>query len=344
MIAHIDRNFGRLEAFLRESGLRDNTLVIFMTDNGGTAGVKIHNAGLRGSKTTLYEGGHRVPCWARWPAGKLGPPRDVADPAQVQDILPTVLDLCGVRRPAGARFDGTSLAALLKRTDKALPERTRVVQYGQVIRKWDSCVIDGKWRLVKGEELYDVTADRAQKSDLAERHPAVLKKLRARYEDWWAGVAPRVNDFVPISLGSDKQPQVDLTSADWEGIYADNAGHVANGVGGPRGGHWHVLVEKAGEYEIVLRRWPRQTKAALGARLDKIAGAPKELASKAFSIAVGRVEAAGKSASAKTAPREQEVTVRLVLPAGRTTLKAWFQDDKGNDLCGAFFAYVRRRE
>jgi arylsulfatase len=344
MISHVDRNFGRLEAFLRELGLRDNTLVIFMTDNGGTAGVKVHNAGLRAGKTTLYDGGHRVPCWMRWPAGKLGLPRDISGPAQVQDVLPTVLDLCGVARPAGHRFDGLSLAGILRRTEKALPERMMVVQYGQIIRKWDSCVIGGKWRLVKGEELYDVEADRAQKHDVAKDNPAVVKRMRAHYEAWWAGVAPRVNDFVPISLGAAQQPVVSLTSADWEGLYADNYLHVATGVGGPRGGNWHVQVEKAGEYELVLRRWPRESKAALGARLDRIAGGPKEVESKAFPIAAARVEAAGKSATAKTAPTEQEVTVRLTLPAGRTILKAWFQDERGNDLCGAFFAYVRRRE
>src|SRR5438874_87642 len=105
MIAHVDDRLGKLEAFLTESGLRDDTIVVFMTDNGGTAGVPTFNAGLRDRKTSYYDGGHRVPCWVRWPAGKLGQPRDVATPTQVQDVLPTLLELCDVK-PGGAKFDG----------------------------------------------------------------------------------------------------------------------------------------------------------------------------------------------------------------------------------------------
>jgi arylsulfatase len=342
MIAHVDDRLGKLDAFLAESGLRENTIVVFMTDNGGTAGVPVFNAGLRDRKTSYYDGGHRVPCWVRWPAGKLGEPRDIGTPTQNQDVLPTLLELCGVK--SAAKFDGTSLAGLLRGAQKDLPDRMLVVQYGQVPKKWDSCVIWGKWRLVKGEELYDVAADRAQTTDLSGQQRDVFKKMRDHYESWWAEVGPKVDEFVPCAhLGSDKQPLVALTSADWENIYADNTTHVRTAVGGPTGAHWHVFVEKAGEYEIVLRRWPRETKAALGARYDDPAGG-KKAESKAFAIAAAKMRIAGVEGSAKTAPTEQEVTVRVKLPAGKTTLKAWFQDDKGNDLCGAFFAYVRRVE
>ena len=71
MIANLDENIGRLEKFLDESGLADNTIVIFLHDNGGTAGVNTFNAGMRGRKTTYYEGGHRAACFIRWPGGKL---------------------------------------------------------------------------------------------------------------------------------------------------------------------------------------------------------------------------------------------------------------------------------
>src|SRR5262249_36858716 len=109
MIANIDDNFGRLEKFLEDNGLYDNTIVIFMTDNGGTAGVATFNAGMRGMKTTLYEGGHRVPCFVRWPmagigvpsplgggVGKRNAPGDIDTPTQMQDLLPTLIDMCGL--------------------------------------------------------------------------------------------------------------------------------------------------------------------------------------------------------------------------------------------------------
>jgi len=126
MVANIDDNMGRLDEFLRSSALHHNTILIFMTDNGGTAGVPVFNAGMRGRKIELYEGGHRVPCFIRWPAGSLRPAADLAELTQVQDLLPTITDLCDVKRPADAKFDGVSLAPLLRGAVDRLPDRTLV--------------------------------------------------------------------------------------------------------------------------------------------------------------------------------------------------------------------------
>ena len=99
-------NLGTLDAFLRRENLRDNTIVVFMTDNGATAGFNVFNAGMRGRKQQYYEGGHRVPCFVRWPQGGLRKAYDSKVPAQMQDILPTLIDLCGLKKPASAAFDG----------------------------------------------------------------------------------------------------------------------------------------------------------------------------------------------------------------------------------------------
>lgn len=350
MIAHLDRRFGDLGKMLAETGLSDNTIVIFMTDNGGTAGVKTYNAGLRAGKTTYYEGGHRVPCWIRWPNGKLGPTRDVDVPTQNTDLLPTLLDFCAIQRPEtpmvtaddAKLFGGVSLAKLLRGEQEKLGDRMLVVQYGQNITKFDACVIWNNWRLVKGEELYDVAADRAQERNVSQENPEVVKKMRDHYEAWWKRVEPLVNEFVPISIGAKRQPVVELTSGDWEGIYADNTGHVRNAVGGPTGGHWHIQVEMAGEYEFTLRRWPEQTRVALGDKYDAAEAGPNAM-SKAFpSIAQALVTIAGIRQSVRADPKTQGASLRVTLPAGRTTLKAWFQDQSGKDLCGAFFVTVKR--
>jgi arylsulfatase len=351
MIAHVDRRFGVLEKFLVGEKLKDDTIVVFMTDNGGTAGMRVFNAGLRAGKTTYYDGGHRVPCWVRWPGAKLGEPRDVGVPTQNTDLLPTLCELCGVERPKGSPADelfrGVSLAGLLRGTQKELADRKLVVQYGQIIKKFDSCVIWGKWRLVKGEELYDVEADRAQKTNLADKHPEVVKAMRDHYEAWWKAVEPMVGDFVPISIGAKQQPVVELTSGDWEGIYADNTGHVREAVGGPTGGHWHIQVERPGEYEFTLRRWPAQTKAALGARYEPRAGQPAAKAkvkTRAFpSIASAKVSIDGNEAQTKADPNSTGASLSVTLPAGRVRLKAWFTDADGKGLCGAFFVTVRRK-
>jgi arylsulfatase A-like enzyme len=352
MIAHIDKRFGDLQKFLADEKLADNTIVIFMTDNGGTAGVGTFNAGLRAGKTTYYDGGHRVPCWIRWPAGKLGEPRDIALPAQNTDLLPTLCELCGLDPPQFAATDelyrGMSLASLLWEKEQKLPDRKLVVQYGQIPQKFEACVIWGKWRLVKGEELYDTEADRAQANNVAADNPAVVKEMRDHYEKWWAGLESSLDDFVPISIGAKQQPVVELTSGDWENIYADNTGHVREAVGGPTGGHWHILVEEPGEYEFTLRRWPEQTKAALG---DKYEPSAKSPANKAKSktagfptIARAKLQIAGESADVEANPKQTGATLRLSLPAGKTKLKAWFADADGKDLCGAFFVTVTRKD
>lgn len=350
MIAHIDERFGDLERFLEKEGLKDNTIVIFKCDNGGTAGVNLFNAGLRGRKTQYYEGGHRVPCWIRWPNGDIGEPRDINVPTDNTDILPTVLELCGLPAPKWDEKDklyhGISLAGLLKGTQKTLPDRKLVVQYGQTPEKFQACVIWNKWRLVHGDELYDVEADLAQKNNVAEQNPDVFKAMRDHYETWWAGLEPYVNEFVPISIGAEQQPIVELTSGDWEGIYADNTGFVREAVGGPTGGHWNILVEADGEYEFVLRRWPEQTGVALGDRhlpSDKSPAQRKGLRTVGFpNIAKARIELAGESAEVEADPKEKGATIRVKLPAGRTKMKAWFADAAGENLCGAFFVTVKK--
>ena len=353
MIAHIDKRFGDLQRFLVDEKLADDTIVIFMTDNGGTAGVATFNAGLRAGKTTYYDGGHRVPCWIRWPAGKLGEPRDIAVPAQNTDLLPTLCELCSIAPPKFAAADdpyrGMSLASLLWESELKLPDRKFVVQYGQIPQKFEACVVWGRWRLVKGEELYDIEADRAQASNVAVANRAVVKELRDYYEQWWSGLEPHLSDFVPISIGAKAQPIVELTSGDWEGIYADNSGYVREAVGGPTGGQWHILVEEPGDYEFTLRRWPEQTKASLG---DKYEPSPKSPANKANpqtvgfpTIAKANLTIAGKTADSPANPQEAGVTISVPdLPAGKTTLKAWFADADGKNLCGAFFITVKRKE
>ena len=349
MIAHLDARFGDLDRFLTAEGLRDDTIVIFMTDNGGTAGVKTHNAGLRAGKTTYYEGGHRVPCWIRWPRGGLGQPRDVDVPTQNTDLLPTLCDLCNVPppvRPAADRpYAGTSLAPLLRGEAATLPDRTLVVQYGQTPKQHEACVIRGPWRLVKGTELYDVAADRAQAHDRAADRPEIVARLRADYEAWWQGVEKMAGEFVPQSLGAAEQPTVELTSGDWQDIYADNVGFVAKAVGGPTGGRWHVTVERPGSYEFALRRWPPRADAAIGASVvppGEPAPQKQPVEAKAFpTIARAHVKIAGREAEAAADPRAQEAVLRLELPAGTTTLEAWFADAADEPLCGAFFVTAR---
>jgi len=343
MIANLDENMGRLEAFLRETGLRDDTILVFMNDNGGTSGVKLFNAGMRGRKTEYYEGGHRAACFVRWPGGGLRPPGDIGELAQVQDLLPTLVDLCGLAPPPSAKFDGASLAGLLRGRAEALHDRMLVVQYGQRPVKWDSAVMWKKWRLVKGEELYDLGRDPAQAENAAARNPDVLRRMRDHYEAWWAGVEPRLDDFSPVSIGADQENPVTLTAADWANVYCDNMQNLRAGV--DRNGPWHLLVEKDGTYEISLRRWPAEADAPIAGGVPAFQAVDGGLpAGKALPVAKARLRIGEVDESREVGPADKAVSFTVPLKAGtRTTMQTWFLDAAGRELCGAYFAAVLRR-
>ena len=342
MIANVDENLGKLDAFLRQENLRENTIVVFMTDNGATAGFNVHNAGMRGRKTQYYEGGHRVPCFVRWPKGGLRKPSDSRVPAQMQDILPTLIDLCALKKPA-VSFDGRSLAPILTGKAEDIGDRMLIVQYGQIPKKFEATVIWGKWRLVNGTELFDIHADPAQERDVAAASPDVLARMRAHYEKWWARIEPTLKDFLPISIGAPQENPVVLCSSDWEEVYADNPGHVSNAAGGPRGGPWNVFVERGGEYEIRLSRWPPDLNLALtaGREAQKMTAGLLP-AGKAVPIAGARLTVAGQKLSASTRPSDTFATFRVKLTAKtKSKLHGWFVDGQGADVCGAFYAVVR---
>ncbi len=116
-----------------ELGIADRTFLIFLTDTGTACGARFDtgldglpeagfNADMRGHKSSAFDGGHWVPLFVRWPGGSLGGPRDIGDLGTPIDILPTLVDLCGLDRPAGPRFDSLSLAKLMRR-GAALPAR-----------------------------------------------------------------------------------------------------------------------------------------------------------------------------------------------------------------------------
>jgi len=343
MIANIDENLGKLERFLTEKGLRDNTIVVFMTDNGATGGFKFYNAGMRGKKTDIYDGGHRVPCFIRWPQGKLRTAVDIDTPANVQDILPTVAELAGVPAPDRARIDGRSLVGLL-RGSQPLADRMLVVQYGQIPVKWDASTIWNKWRLVRGEELYDIKSDPGQEKDLAKDHRDVVKRMKDHYDEWWSGIEPRLKDFALVPLGAEQANPVDLCCSDWQDIYCDNPGHVSDAAGGPQGGPWNVSIARDGRYQIALARWPLWLNAPLtsarAAQKMTFGSLPE---GKAVPIAHAKLTIAGQTLSADTKTADTRVVFRADLKANpKTQLHAWFQDSSGKDLCGAFYAQVRK--
>jgi arylsulfatase A-like enzyme len=202
MIENIDDNFGTLLKRLDEWGLTDNTLVIFLTDNGGTVGVSLFNAGMRGMKNTPYQGGTRVPSFWRWP-GVFPGDRDVSALTAHIDIFPTLAELAGAKLSADAekQVEGRSLVELLKRPGAPFADRYLVTHcgrwpLGQVAKaKFKNCSIrDSRFTLVNNAELYDLQQDPGERTNVLAKHPQEVAALRAEYDRWWNDVLPRLEN------------------------------------------------------------------------------------------------------------------------------------------------------
>lgn len=352
MISNLDENLGKLEAFLEDRGIKEDTILMYMSDNGtqSTGAMNVFNDGMRDKKTSVYEGGHRVPLMVRWPEGKLAHGASVDELTQVQDLLPTLIELCGLKNETEIAFDGLSLAGLMKGTAKELPDRKLVAQYRESGEPWDPAVVMwDQWRLLKPKqgrrpqppnaklELYHLGSDPGQKRNVADEHPEVFQAMKAHYEEWYSE-AKRLFDLPRwITIGSEASNPMTLYAQDWVGDYCDN----------PRGlsqstayGFWNVDVDRAGEYEIELRRWPKESGKAL------TAGWPErsDLGNSARPIASAELKIAGRSQAAKTGSADTHASFRVRLPAGRTQLDTTFFDANGEALCSAIYVYVRRLE
>ena len=343
MIANIDENIGRLDAFLREAGLSENTILIFMTDNGTATGESVFNAGMRGKKIDLYDGGHRVPFFLRWPVGKLRAPGDVAALAQAQDVLPTLIDLCGLEKPRRPACDGISLASLLRGQTNNLPERKLVVQFSRMNqprpRKGDAAVLWKTWRLVTNKELYDISTDPGQQTNIIDRFPEIALNLRRHYEDWWQALEARVHEFSPIHIGSNHENPSVLTPCDWQDVFLDQQAQIRRV---RRNGTWTVFVERDGSYEFALRRWPIEADAAITAGVPEYKGVDGIYpAGEALPIHRARLKVAEIEKSAPVSPDDKEIRFSVSLTRGQCELRTAFDDADGKEICGAYHLHVR---
>jgi arylsulfatase B len=354
MIVNIDENVGRLRAFLDEQGLTDNTIFIFTTDNGSSAGWRTFNAGMRAGKGSEYDGGHRVPFFIRWPDGKLTGGRDVEPITAHVDVVPTLLDLCGIDAPRGVVFDGTSIKSLLYDNADDWPDRILVTDSQRVKDpiKWrKSAVMTSDWRLVNGRELYAIKQDPGQRDDVAGKHPNVVKRLRAFYEKWWAELEPTFENATAIDLGHPAENPARLTSHDWitTRLTPWNQAHIRRAINDPADtGYWNVNVVEGGRYEIALRRWPATADTPITDPLPAGADVPGQKAyratpGRAIAVTTARVEIGDFSATAPIPPGAKEVVFRATLPAGKTRLSARLLTDDGEQY-GAYYAYVTKTD
>ncbi len=263
MITNIDTNVGRILDALASRGLAEDTIVIFLTDNG-PAKVRF-NAGLRGYKGTVYEGGIRVPCYVRWP-GHFPAGRVVDRLAAHIDLFPTLLEACRVPIPRDLKLDGKSLLPLLRgATLNAWPDRTLFFQW----HRGDTPEPDRafaarsqRYKLLRREppkgsrevpklELYDLAIDPGEERDIAESRPDLVERMHAEYLAWFRDVSS-TRGFGPvrIDLGGPTEDPTVLTRQDWRG---PRAGWELNDLG-----YWEVNVVRGGRFTVELRLTPRR--------------------------------------------------------------------------------------
>lgn len=356
MIANIDENVGRLRKFLDDEGLTENTIFIFTTDNGTSSGDKVHNAGMRGKKGSEYDGGHRVPCFVHWPKGGYVGGRDVQQITAHVDVVPTLIELCGIPAPSGVKFDGRSIRPLLESAgnvqDLKWPDRVLVTDSQRVKDpvKWrKSAVMTNRWRLINGKQLYDVQADPGQQNDVASDYPKIVEHLTKFYDRWWAELEPTFSQDCAIYLGHPAENPAVLTCHDWitTGSTPWNHSHIRRALAGAANtGFWNVKIVEDGDYEIRIRRWPREADTAIAASLPAGADVPGVQAYRArpgqpFAAVKATVSIADQSASKLVDSGAKDVVFEMKLKAGTTRLSSRFVNEEGDEI-GGYYAYVKK--
>jgi len=327
MITNVDDNVGRLFGTLEDMGVVDDTLVIFLVDNGPNS--RRYVAGMRGMKSHVHEGGVRTPFYAHWPARlRAGATSDRV--AAHIDVMPTILEACGVSRRQGLRLDGRSVLPLLEERPVDWFDRTLVIQAhrgNEAVRYHHFLARNQKWKLLNASgfgkelaaveprfELYDMAADPLELVDVAADHPEIVSWMRADYDEWFDDVSnTRVDNYAPprIVLGADVAPETHLTRQDWRRT-SNDGGWNARSLG-----FWEVDVVHAGPYRIRLRFLEDSTAKRATVRLGDF------------------------SWSTEIPEGSSEFTIdSLALPVGPGRLELELEDDQG--ILGPYQAIVTK--
>ncbi|MDV7185953.1 arylsulfatase [Lutibacter sp. TH_r2] len=363
MITNVDDNFGKLRETLEELKIADNTILIFMTDNGSAAGYKYDkktkktlgfNAGMKGAKGSAYEGGHRVPFFIHWKNGNITTSKDFSQLTANLDIMPTLAELCGIELPKnGMPIDGKSLVPIFKNPE--LEDNRMLVtdsQRLQELKKWrNSSVMQNKWRLINGKELYNIESDKGQKNNLADENPVKVKEMRDFYEKWWKQVSVQGGEEVYIPIGTKFENPTTLTSHDLHSMkekefYAWNQVYTRNGAIAE--GYWSIDVAEAGDYEISLRRYPIESGLKINTTTPKITSEDVPGLEKTIPEGqnLGFVKAAikiqGIEDQKEFANDSESVNFNVKLEKGKTQFEASFFNKKGVEYA-AYYVYVNKK-
>jgi len=210
-------------------------------------------------------------------------------------VFPTLVELCGLGKPEPMRWDGASLAPLLAAPAADWPRRALVTDSQRVPF------------LRKGKRLYRIKQDPAQKTDLAGKHPDVVKRLQQDYEKWWADITRRGAGFTYIVIGAEHESPSHICWHDWHPTPEElkTSSKARNG-GFVQRGWWAVDIARDGEYEFVLRN-------------NQIYERPSYMRFAKARLRVGDVDVTQDIPGSRAA----FVVFRVKLRAGKTKLRTW---------------------
>lgn len=300
MLENMDANIARLLTSLDQMGIADNTIVIFLSDNGPNSNR--FNAGLRGKKGSVYDGGVRVPFVIRWPA-KLKPAQRIDTPAAHIDILPTLAQLCDAKLDPAIELDGVDLSPLLFDEPFIFGERliytfpfSIYVKPGENLPR---SVRNDRWCAVRtwrsDWELYDMIADPSQQNDLAAEHPVILRQLVTTYERKFAEVTARGMEPQPIQIGHPEEPVVTLKAGN---AFLDKINEggiefsyrnfplpgnwITNWSNPKAGAHWQIHNVQPGRYQVALHYSLENEGAGMSVSLSSPSGNAEKSISQAL--------------------------------------------------------------
>ena len=358
MITNIDENLGALRSKLKEMEIDENTILIFLTDNGTAAGIQLDksafptgkgfNAGMRGKKGSPYEGGHRVPFFIHWPAGGFDKGIDVDYITSYTDVVPSLLDLCDIDYKPALPFEGESLVALMK--DPEAPWKSRTVitdtQRKEFLVKWkDASIMTDEYRLIRGNELYDFVKDPGQTTDIAADHPEIVESMRQEYEKWWERISKRSDEINPIPVGFDDKA-VTLTCHD---IHADDNASPAWNQTQVRlnknpNGFWIIDVKEKGKYSVAIHRYPIESGAGFRTQVplgDDIDGGSPYPLGVPIDVSKVQLKVGEVLADQEVEPEALNAVFEMELEPGEKELKTWLIDENGVEV-GAYYVYITK--
>jgi hypothetical protein len=349
-----------------------------MTDNGTATGVKLdghrynglptvygYGAGMRGKKGSPYDGGHRVPCFIHWPEGGLSQGLDFDGLTAHIDILPSLLEMCNLKRNNGFKLDGVSLWKYIsgklqwKKGKRTLFVDSQRVEEPEHFR--GSAVMQKNWRLVYGTELYDMNTDPGQRLNVAALYPDKFNELRSSYQEWFKDVFSDYKTRSYIHIGSGKAKSMVLSSHDWmevvkqDGTRAAKPGgedtppfaHPQMRRGWQRNGYWDIEVVRDGKYKFELMRWPKEAGRNITEGIPPstvpIPGGEPFREGLALNIRNARLQIQDFDGTVPVTEDMKAAEFTVNLKSGKTRLQTWFTGAEGLSL-GAYYLYISRIE